>query len=76
MNLYVITRQQVLTAMRFYASGSYQLDIGHNINNAVSQASVSRCIEEVSQALNRPEIFNNYVRFPSNFDELRAVRNK
>ncbi|CAI6371033.1 unnamed protein product [Macrosiphum euphorbiae] len=39
---------KVLTALRFFASGSYQLDIGDNRSSALSQPSVSRCIAEVS----------------------------
>ncbi|KAL5237057.1 hypothetical protein ACI65C_004467 [Semiaphis heraclei] len=47
---------KVLTALRFFASGSYQLDIGDNRSSALSQPSVSRCIAEVSNALNQPDI--------------------
>lgn len=67
---------QVLTALRFYASGCYQLDAGNNINHGISQPSVSRCIEEVSSALTVPEIFNQYVRMPRNADEIRQIRTK
>ncbi|KAJ8910059.1 hypothetical protein NQ315_013314 [Exocentrus adspersus] len=65
---------KVLTALRFYASGSYQFDVGANSYIGVSQPSVSRSIEEVTLALNRPEIFNQWVRFPNNFEELNAIR--
>lgn len=65
---------KVLVACRFFASGSYQMDIGRNIFVSVSQPSVSRCIEEVTNALNEPEVFNRWVHFPRNFQELNAVR--
>ncbi|KAK5643411.1 hypothetical protein RI129_007256 [Pyrocoelia pectoralis] len=65
---------RVLVALRFFAAGSYQLDVGKNLFVAVSQPSVSRCIGEVSAALNQQEIFNRWVHFPRNFQELDAVR--
>ncbi|KAJ8965426.1 hypothetical protein NQ314_004179 [Rhamnusium bicolor] len=68
--------KQVLTALRFFGSGSYQSDIGCHVNHAVSQASVSRCIEEVSRALNLPGIFNRYAYLPENIQELTRVRNR
>lgn len=40
------------------ASGSYQADIGYNIHSAISQPSVSRCIKNVTKALNQPEVLN------------------
>ncbi|XP_018311535.1 putative nuclease HARBI1 [Mycetomoellerius zeteki] len=67
---------QVLAALRFFASGSYQNCIGHNIHTAISQPSVSRCIRNVTNILNLPEIFNNWVRFPHNIQELQQLRNK
>ncbi|KAJ8966432.1 hypothetical protein NQ314_003530 [Rhamnusium bicolor] len=38
--------RKVLTALRFFGSGSYESDIGCHVYHAVSQASMSRCIEE------------------------------
>jgi len=63
-----------LTALRFFASGSYQLDIGDNRSSALSQSSVSRCIAEVSNALNQPDIIKRYISFPDSFEKLNAVR--
>lgn len=65
---------QVVTALRFMASGSYQLDIGHNINSAISQSSVSRCIANVTKALNQPEILNQWIKCPSTLEEVKCVR--
>lgn len=65
---------QVVTAIRFMASGSYQMDIGHNIHSAISQPSVSRCIQNVTQALNQPEIFNRWMKCPSTLEEVKAIR--
>jgi len=41
----------------------------------LSQPSVSRCISEVVTALNLPEIFNAWVKFPKNINELNDIRN-
>ncbi|KYQ47521.1 Putative nuclease HARBI1 [Trachymyrmex zeteki] len=50
---------KVITALRFFASGSYQMDIGKNIYMAVSQPTVSRCIHEVIDVITRQEIMNH-----------------
>lgn len=65
---------KLLTALRFFASGSYQQDIGEHRSAAISQSSVSRCITEVANALNNPEILNKYIHFPSTVSELNEVR--
>ncbi|XP_050311001.1 putative nuclease HARBI1 isoform X2 [Anthonomus grandis grandis] len=68
--------RKILTTLRFLASGSYQLDVGRNMNHAVSQSSVSNVIHEVIDALNMPDIFNKYIHLPRNRDELSDLRNK
>ncbi|KAI4463724.1 hypothetical protein MML48_4g00007466 [Holotrichia oblita] len=70
-----VTRK-VLTALRFFASGSYQLDIGRNLNLGLSQSSVSRCVAEVSDALNNQQILDQFIRFPQNYEELNQIRNE
>ncbi|XP_018572113.1 putative nuclease HARBI1 [Anoplophora glabripennis] len=72
----VIISSVILTALRFFASGSYQTDIGLNLHLGVSQSSVSRCVAEVTDALNRPEVFNRFIRFPWNFNKLNGLRNE
>ncbi|CAI6376070.1 unnamed protein product [Macrosiphum euphorbiae] len=67
-------QRKVLTALRFYASGSYQQDIGEHRGAALSQASVSRCLTEVTEALNNYQIMNKYIHFPANMLELNIVR--
>lgn len=62
--------------MRFYASGSYQQDIGENRSSAMSQSAVSQCLTEVTEALNQPEIFKAHVHFPRTTEELNIVRQK
>ncbi|XP_028982370.1 putative nuclease HARBI1 [Diachasma alloeum] len=41
---------------------------------AISQPSVSRCIHEVIDILNQPDVFNEWVHFPRNLGELEEVR--
>ncbi|GBP95427.1 Putative nuclease HARBI1 [Eumeta japonica] len=65
---------KLLIALNFFATGSYQNSIGSNVHAASSQASVSKCIGEVVNALNHPDIFNHWVKFPSNFQELDHIR--
>ncbi|KAG5900538.1 hypothetical protein JTB14_022845 [Gonioctena quinquepunctata] len=67
---------KVMVALKFFASGSYQMDIGANVWIGVSQSSVSRCIEEVSTALNSHQMFNEYVKFPSTIRECEILREK
>ncbi|XP_015119516.1 putative nuclease HARBI1 [Diachasma alloeum] len=69
-------RTKVLTALRFFATGSYQLDVGLGRYSAVSQPSVSRSIHTVIDVFNRNEIFAEYVRFYRNIEEVRASRDR
>lgn len=63
-----------MTALRFFASGSYQMDIGKNIYMAVSQPTVSRCIHEVIDVITRQEIMSQWIKFPSTFAEMNELR--
>ncbi|KAF2900444.1 hypothetical protein ILUMI_05739 [Ignelater luminosus] len=44
---------KVLTTLRFYASGSYQLDTASNKHVCMTQSSASQCINKVTEALNQ-----------------------
>ncbi|KAI4455537.1 hypothetical protein MML48_9g00013212 [Holotrichia oblita] len=50
------------------------MDVGSNIFLNVSQSSVSRCIKEVVNGLNHPNIFNEFVKFPGNLRDLDTLR--
>jgi len=52
------------------------MDVGENRHASVSQPSVSRIIEEVTNAFSNPAIFNKFVHFPRNFSELDDVRTR
>ncbi|XP_022160297.1 putative nuclease HARBI1 [Myzus persicae] len=67
---------KVLIALDFYATGCYQTPVGNSKFFAVSQPSVSRCLKEVTSALNNENVFFKWVKFPSNLRELRKVRSE
>ncbi|KAL5232614.1 hypothetical protein ACI65C_000024 [Semiaphis heraclei] len=67
---------KVLTALRCFAAGSYQMDVGENRHSSVNQPSVSRIIEEFVNAVNEPTIFEKYIHFPTNFEELNGIRQR
>ncbi|XP_008178347.1 putative nuclease HARBI1 [Acyrthosiphon pisum] len=65
----------IFVTLNFLDTGSYQSPIGNSRFMALSQPTVSRCISEVVAALNLPEIFNLWVKFPKNVNELTDIRN-
>ncbi|GAB1863201.1 Putative nuclease HARBI1 [Camponotus japonicus] len=65
---------KVITALRFFASGSYQMNIGKNIYMGVSQPTVSRSIHEIIDIITRPEIMNQCIKFPNTLAELNELR--
>ncbi|XP_022183155.1 putative nuclease HARBI1 [Myzus persicae] len=67
---------KVFIALNFFATGSYQLPVGNSNLAIVSQPTVSRAIDEVVNALNQPEIFKYWVKYPSTLIELRQTREK
>lgn len=67
---------QILGALRFFAAGSYQQDVGQNYNISLSQASMSRSIHEVIDAVHSSNFFAENVKFYDTIDELNATREK
>ncbi|KAK3920899.1 Putative nuclease, partial [Frankliniella fusca] len=65
--------RKLLVALSFYACGSYQRMIGRSIDCAVSQTSVSRCVREITAALNHDEILTRYIRFPMTREEREQI---
>ncbi|KAF0748506.1 putative nuclease HARBI1 isoform X1 [Aphis craccivora] len=66
---------KVLIALHFFGTGSYQSPVGNSRFTSVSQPTVSRCVNDIVSALNHSEIFNKWIKFPSNMQELIEVRN-
>lgn len=67
---------QVLTALSFYATGSYQKPVGMSYLHGLSQPSVSNVIRQVTDALNHPRILRKYFRFPQNQSERTSIINQ
>ncbi|XP_031335021.1 putative nuclease HARBI1 [Photinus pyralis] len=67
---------KVLATVRFLATGSYQELTGSSEYVGISQASMSRCISEVCEALNAPEVFNAWVHFPRNLADFESLRRR
>ncbi len=64
-------REQLLVALRFYATGSIQLLVGDA--GGLSQSSVSRAINNVTNALVR--LAPQHIKMPTTPQELREVCN-
>lgn len=58
--------------MHFYAHGSDQKSIAGECDIAMSQPSLSRSIQEVTEALNKNEVLKKYIKFP-NREERRQL---
>jgi hypothetical protein len=63
---------QVLVALRFYASGSFQHVTGDVVN--ISQSSVCRVVNSITNLL--CNISRNYIRFPSERHEMSLIQQK
>lgn len=63
----------VLSALRFFATGSFQRSVGQDILSALSQTSVSRSVQVVATALNN--IAHKHIKFPKR-EEFPALKVK
>lgn len=61
--------------INFYAKGCYQRAVGNNFIANVSQSSVSRCIHNVTNAINQ-KCLRRWVRFPMTELERNNARDK
>ncbi|XP_071652534.1 putative nuclease HARBI1 isoform X1 [Temnothorax longispinosus] len=66
---------QVLTAINFYANGSYQRPVGNQCELVISQPSTSRCIRRVTHFMN-VYLLRRWILFPMTVQERTAARNK
>lgn len=69
-NMAVPCLLQVLCALQFYATGTFQQTVGDTIK--ISQPSVCRIINRVSKAFARK--LRYFVKYPTNNNELRLTR--
>ncbi|XP_037518165.1 putative nuclease HARBI1 [Rhipicephalus sanguineus] len=65
---------QVLCALRFFATGSFQSSVGSEATIRMSQSSVSRCIARVAQAIVDVGKLRGWVAFPRTAFERAAVK--
>nr|XP_055210810.1 putative nuclease HARBI1 isoform X2 [Gorilla gorilla gorilla] len=63
---------QVLAALGFYTSGSFQTRMGDAIG--ISQASMSRCVANVTEAL--VERASQFIRFPADEASIQALKDE
>ncbi|KAF9411328.1 hypothetical protein HW555_009828 [Spodoptera exigua] len=72
----ICNRTKILCTLAFLASGSYQKILCENARTYISQASASRAIRTVVNAINHPAIINKYIRFPQNTNERQILKEK
>lgn len=65
---------KLFAAIRHFASGSYQTDIGENKYISLSQPSVSRSIHEVVNSVHESGLFSETIQFPNNLEKLETNR--
>ncbi|XP_017469829.1 PREDICTED: putative nuclease HARBI1 [Rhagoletis zephyria] len=67
------SEKQVLSALRFYATGCYQRPVGEQWGISMSHSSVSRCVHRVTDAINS-NLFFTKVKFPMTQIERQAAK--
>ncbi|CAH2088804.1 unnamed protein product [Euphydryas editha] len=67
------TELKILAALSFYASGSYQRNVGASSLFNMSQPSFSRCLQEVTNALNIEQVLLKYIKFPFSRREREVI---
>ncbi|XP_063635094.1 putative nuclease HARBI1 [Cydia splendana] len=68
----VSLQAKVLCALLFFAHGSYQRVTGKA--HHFSQEAASVYIEEVTKALNHPNVLNKYIKFPCTREDRNAIK--
>ena len=61
-----------MAALRFYATGSFQIVVGDL--KGLSQSSISGCISRVTYAIYTRT--KNFIKFPATADEISATKDK
>lgn len=68
-------RLKIFVTLYFFATGSYQRTIGQSWNFSISQQSVSRCINEVSNLI-VSHLAPDWIVFPDNPNTINTVKAK
>ncbi|KAH7950062.1 hypothetical protein HPB49_019198 [Dermacentor silvarum] len=66
--------RQVLCALRFFATGSFQGSVGSEETIGVTQPAVSKCVRRVAEAIVHAGTRNKWVHFPRTSEEKAAVK--
>lgn len=66
--------EQVLCALRFYATGSFQGSVGSDRAIDRHQSTVSRCVRNVSEAIVETAVRLRWVAFPATPAEREVVK--
>ncbi|XP_048484566.1 putative nuclease HARBI1 [Plutella xylostella] len=64
---------KLLAALSFYAHGSYQKTAGASHWHCMSQPTFSKCLDEVTLALNNINILKKFIKFPSTEGERELL---
>lgn len=62
---------QLAIALRYYATGSFQLTVGDTLD--ISQSAVFKCIDSVSKVIDE-ELFDQFVYFPTDPISIRKIK--
>lgn len=65
---------QVLCALLFYANGDNQRVVG--VANCFSQEVISRFVQQVTEALNHPNVVTKFIKFPSMCEAREQVKQR
>ncbi|XP_041977654.1 putative nuclease HARBI1 isoform X2 [Aricia agestis] len=65
---------KVLTALSFYATGSYQRPVGDISAHSMAQQTVSSVIAQVTACIDSVEMRKKYITFPKSNDERNEIR--
>ena len=65
---------RILISLRFFATGTYQRDLGQNFILPMSQTMVSRSIYKTARIIERL-FLNVWVKFPQSIEEKRRAKN-
>ncbi|XP_065304470.1 putative nuclease HARBI1 [Dermacentor albipictus] len=66
--------RQVLCALRFFATGSYDASVGSEETIGVTQPGVRKCVRRVAEAIVHAGTRNKWVHFPRRSEEKAAVK--
>ncbi|XP_037962511.2 putative nuclease HARBI1 [Plutella xylostella] len=65
---------KVLTALSFYATGSYQRPTGDIAAHSMAQQTVSKCIAQVTTAMNSLAMRQKHIVFPHDLQDRNLIR--